>query len=242
MNKFANFILKNIPLLCIGLAFLIVIILSVYSGFRQAKKDREKVEMYEKLQDSIISFKNKNGQLVNKISVLESSNYKTFLEIKSKDSTVLWLQKEVEKYKKKLNTPGGTAVVIDRETDVDTIYKKEIQYVEVQGKIYLKDTLQNKWITNIYERRGDSSLWKLRVKDEFSIAIIEDKGKKFAEITNNSPYSDTKNIRVWQFSGEKKKPKRVGLGVHAGYGLTADPVIKLTPYVGVGISWNLITF
>lgn len=242
MNKLANFLSKNVILICIALAFLVVIGLSIYSGYRQAKKDREKVEMYNNLQDSLKTFKNKNGQLVNKISVLESSNSKYFLDLKTKDSTVLKLQELVKTYKKKLNNPGGTAIVIERETKIDTFIKKEVEFVEIQGKIYLKDTLKNKWITNIYERRGDSSIWNLQTRDDLSIAIVEDKGRKYAEVTNHNPYSNTKNLRLWQFSESEKKKKNWGIGIQAGYGISASPGIKVSPYIGVGISWNPITF
>ena len=37
----------------------------------------------------------------------------------------------------------------------------------------------------------------------------------------------------------KPKPKRFGIGIQTGYGFTQD---KITPYVGVGVSFNLIRF
>jgi len=37
----------------------------------------------------------------------------------------------------------------------------------------------------------------------------------------------------------KPKPKRIGIGFQTGYGFTQD---KITPYVGVGVSFNLIRF
>ena len=42
---------------------------------------------------------------------------------------------------------------------------------------------------------------------------------------------------------EKLKTTRWGLGVQAGYGATIqDKTVRLTPYVGVGISYNLVSW
>lgn len=40
----------------------------------------------------------------------------------------------------------------------------------------------------------------------------------------------------------KPKPKRWGIGVQVGYGLSLTPAPKFAPYVGVGISYNLFNF
>ncbi|VDH16090.1 Uncharacterised protein [Algoriella xinjiangensis] len=37
----------------------------------------------------------------------------------------------------------------------------------------------------------------------------------------------------------KPKPKRFGIGIQTGYGFNSD---KITPYVGVGVSFNLVRF
>lgn len=40
----------------------------------------------------------------------------------------------------------------------------------------------------------------------------------------------------------KPKPKRWGIGIHAGYGVTLEQSPRLTPYIGIGISYNLFSF
>lgn len=40
----------------------------------------------------------------------------------------------------------------------------------------------------------------------------------------------------------KPKPKRRGIGIHAGYGVTLEQSPRLTPYIGIGISYNLFSF
>ena len=40
----------------------------------------------------------------------------------------------------------------------------------------------------------------------------------------------------------KSRQKRWGIGVHVGYGMTMSHTPQFSPYVGIGISYNLITF
>ena len=38
------------------------------------------------------------------------------------------------------------------------------------------------------------------------------------------------------------KPERWGIGIHLGYGMTIAPQPQLRPYIGIGISYNILTF
>lgn len=49
-------------------------------------------------------------------------------------------------------------------------------------------------------------------------------------------FQPTQVIRV------KDKPKRWGVGVHAGYGVTIRGTPQFMPYIGVGVSYNLFQF
>ena len=40
----------------------------------------------------------------------------------------------------------------------------------------------------------------------------------------------------------KSRQKRWGIGIHVGYGMTMSHTPQFSPYVGIGISYNLITF
>lgn len=39
-----------------------------------------------------------------------------------------------------------------------------------------------------------------------------------------------------------KKPCRWGVGVHAGYGIQLGDQIRTAPYIGIGVSYNLLTW
>ena len=38
------------------------------------------------------------------------------------------------------------------------------------------------------------------------------------------------------------KPRRWGIGIQVGYGMTAAPRPEFHPYIGIGISYNILTF
>lgn len=74
-------------------------------------------------------------------------------------------------------------------------------------------------------------------KDSVYKVVAEGYAVDFKEIT---VYQKTKTITN---TIEIKKPTRWGLGIHAGYGATLNNnTVKLSPYVGVGVSYNIITW
>jgi len=59
-----------------------------------------------------------------------------------------------------------------------------------------------------------------------------------AKVTSKNPY-----LNVLSFSSIKMdtyKPKKFGLGVQVGYGFNISGQVKAQPYLGVGLSYNLI--
>lgn len=74
-------------------------------------------------------------------------------------------------------------------------------------------------------------------KDSLYRVIAEGYAVEFKEIT---VYPKTTIITN---TVEIKKPTHWGLGVHAGYGATLNNnTVQLSPYVGVGISYNILTW
>jgi hypothetical protein len=71
------------------------------------------------------------------------------------------------------------------------------------------------------------------------ITGIEKKTKKpFVNITTLNPYIDVVSIR--SYSTDVSKPKRIGIGVNFGYGISLIKEPVLAPYLGLGISYNFI--
>jgi len=57
-------------------------------------------------------------------------------------------------------------------------------------------------------------------------------------LTSNNPYINVLEISSIKF--DAPKPKRYGIGLQIGYGITRE--FKASPYVGVGLSYNIIRF
>lgn len=81
------------------------------------------------------------------------------------------------------------------------------------------------------------------------VRVYEDKRYR-AEVSGYQPSLDRIDIYeqervVTQHSTQVvsvKKPTRWGLGVQVGYGMTIEKTPSWTPYVGVGLSYNLISW
>ena len=72
-------------------------------------------------------------------------------------------------------------------------------------------------------------LWGVLKKKEKTPSII---------ITSENSYIKTLSVSSIKF--DMPKPKRYGIGVQIGYGITRE--FKLSPYVGIGLSYNAIRF
>lgn len=77
---------------------------------------------------------------------------------------------------------------------------------------------------------------KLNVTDVVEKGGLFKKDKIYTDF-----YSPDQNIKVNGVQNFRKeviiKPKRLGIGLQAGYGITGE--FKTTPYIGVGVSYNL---
>ena len=56
-------------------------------------------------------------------------------------------------------------------------------------------------------------------------------------VKNDNPYSSTEELKAYKL--KMPKPKRFGLGIQGGYGIGG---YGLTPYIGIGLSYNIINF
>lgn len=173
------------------------------------------------LSDSLFYYKNKEGQDVAKINSLVTENANQFLEIQTKDSIILELQKEVKRNKSKIKD-GGSVTIVKTETVIDTLFLNN------DSDYHYSD----KWIDWNLSLR-DSIEFDLSVRNDYSIVIGREKSQYYAEITNQNPYTKTNVFRTYQVT--MPKPKKFGLGIQVGYGFEG-------PYIGIGIQYNLITF
>lgn len=187
------------------------IILFIFSGFLVLKiqdlnrERKESLNLINALGDTIKIWKDKDGLNRSKISVLESYRTQDFLTLQTKDRQILELQKRVKEYKDKLKE-GSSVTIIKGETVYDTIYETKDSIREILGEISIIDTVDNKWITSVFGFNKDSTIYSLKVRNNYTIVIGEEKQgflkprKPFAEVINENPYSVTDTLRTYRVS------------------------------------------
>lgn len=248
-----KFISNNFPVILLLSLILLTVLVINHNGIIKHKLE-EKESLINSLQDTLKVVRNKDSSLTATISTLETENASQFLKLVSRDLDVLQLQELVKKYKSKLKEPGSSATKLITDTKVDTKSPTEVVIRDtVRGNdsmIYLYPTYKTafnlgEWVTGYVKADRDTTEVDILIKNDYDVVIGTEgkwfkRKKSFVEVISHNPYSDVKTLRTYRVS--QPKPKKYGLGIQAGYGVTLNSNSILTPYVGVGISYNLIRF
>jgi hypothetical protein len=197
------------------------------------------------LEDSLVQFKDKNGTLSSKVKVLEVVNANQILELNSNKQTVIRLQDELNLYKGK----ATNSVAFTGQTKFDTIFKTQIKYVYdtlFQDGDTILIPLQkyavhhnDRWIGVNFDSDSSNTKVSIQVENEYSVTLVKNKKKYEAIVKNYNPYSSISEISAVSLQG-LPRTRRFGLGVHLGYGINSS--FRVAPYIGVGISYNVIRF
>jgi hypothetical protein len=179
----------------------------------------------------ITNLKNSNSDLTTEINKLTSKDKKNLIEI-DKLNIVINMQKDsLEKFK------SGTPIVINDSTKVYPFNKinafRDLEWnVEVVGKQI-------------------NSVSSTLLSDKVMLDLVINKKKIdnniILSVSSSNPYVNITNIdgsiidlKAYN-SLQKIKPFSVGLQL--GYGLsTNNGIVFISPYVGIGISYNLFRF
>lgn len=249
----------------IKIVLFILVIILILSNLKSCQDKKETIKSstntINALSDTMTSYRTKDGVQVSRINLIETERVQQFLEIKSKDAIILKLQEEVKKNKRRLGNTGSVTVITNT-TDVqgsdttyitmkDTIVRNDTVYLYPEYTSNIKMGMKKDssyWITAKVKANKDTTDIGISLSNAYTVVIGRDKVKgfknlfkpkvPFVEVTNENPYTSTKTIRAYQVKAPK--PKRFGLGVQVGYGLTFDKYPILRPYIGVGINYNII--
>src|SRR5690606_23677127 len=105
------------------------------------------------------------------IAVLETQNAQDFIDLQTKDTTIMKLQSEVKKMKKYIKNQGSVTI-IKTETKYDTIYKTPEGNISGDcSTCNINDTISNKWINATYSFKPDSTHFTLSVVDDSVLTI-----------------------------------------------------------------------
>lgn len=194
--------------------------------------------------------RNEKGQEEAKIAVILAEKKAALLKAQTKDTLIMWLQEAVKEYKGALNT----AIVLSNNTGSQgvtntVVYRDTTIIREVGGVVTIKETpayetsWSNQWETGHILATSDSIYRDIKIKNEYEITLGATKNGWFkpkeyeVKIVNLNPNTETEELRSFQV---KTKPKRLSLGVQAGYGLGLLDM-KPQPFIGIGAQFNIVS-
>lgn len=182
----------------------------------------------------IKELKNTNSDLSNEINKLSSKDKRNLIEINKLNFTIDMLKDSIE-----VLQPDGTIVVINDSTKTYP-FSKVNKFRDLQWDVTVTDKVN---LPNIVT----STLKVDKIYADLVINKSKEKNNLVLSVSSSNPYVNVTNVQgsVIDLSAYNsyQKPKPFGIGLHAGYGLgTNNGIVYLTPYIGVGISYNIIRF
>jgi len=151
-----------------------------------------------------------------------------------KTSEVAYLKGQVKILKDSIGHTGNVIIV----TPCDSIG-------EGKPAIELPFTFRDS--TLYYDLMGGfNSMGKMRIDLTVPISMdvwfgLDRDTKEYkAVVTTDNPVVNFTDIRSLKF--DLKRPTKFGIGFQAGYGLSIKNPPKLAPYVGIGLSYNVLRF
>lgn len=218
---------KNIFSWLVLIFIIIIIIFCVKACNNNIRKENSK--LIESLNDSISYYKDVEGVLHSKISVIEDDY---FLKLKLKDKEIVELQDLVKKYK---NVKSATIIKTETKIVEKTVNKTVLDTIS-NTPIYESNFNLKGYIWGDIVAKKDTTDIKINIKNDFSIVAYKEKNKLILDVSDKNPYSITKSQRSYI---NLPKQKRFGLGVNAGYGISKS---GLSPYIGLGVNYNILNF
>jgi len=220
----------------------IVIVILVFFVLRGCKEENELYSLYEASNSELLKEINEKGQEKTRRVFLEAENKEVLEELKTKDSTLLKLKKLVESYKGKLES----AVVVSNNTKVITKLKTVVIHdttrIDSEYPIY-KGYFKNKWEVVEITAKKDSIDFTCKIRNEFEITLGEEsngwfKGReKRVSILNLNPNTQTTELQSFLV---RNKPKRLTIGIQAGYGLGLENM-DIQPFIGIGVNYTIFS-
>ena len=236
----------------VSIVLIIILSFFIVRSCNQDKIISEKTNLISSLNDTIKIWKDKNGISHSKTEVIKTSSISDFLKQNVKDKETKELQNVVKENKNRLGKQGSVTKfngIIEFEKEIPTL--RDTIYIPKDGLVIKKPVYNSSfdmdgWVTGSVKASEDSTKINLRIKNDYTVIIGEEKtgflglGKRkpFVEVTNKNPYSETTSLKTYQV--ENYKIKRFGVGPNISYSLGANG--QLYPTFGIGLQYNVIRF
>lgn len=199
----------------VGGAILFALIIISYSTCNSYKHNyEEQSDLISSMQDSIKLFKNKEGESVAQIALLQGS----------RDNLLKIIGNNDEKLAKLLKQKSNSGTAFNQTIKVDTVLITKVDTVD--GIAERNSSLVDKWMNIQIKERDDILRAKIEMRDEVTVAFRDIRQgflkpkKSVVEVTNANPYVKIDGVRSFEIPKKKTNTKLwvgIGVGVGAGY-------------------------
>lgn len=173
----------------------------------------EQSNLIVSMQDSIKYYKNKQGESVAQISLLQGTRENLLKLIGNQDLRL----------SKLIKNKSRVGSVFTQTTKIDTVLITKVDTVD--GVVERNASINDKWMTIEIKERNDSLRANVEMRDEISVAFrkvpqgfLKPK-KSVVEVTNANPYVKISGLRSFEIPQKKSNAKIwLGLGIGAGAG------------------------
>lgn len=227
--------LKSVALI---IAFFIM--LKMYFGEKDLRVEQE--ELVEASISELKTWKNKDGENLAKIQVLETRNEKTFLAFKSQDSTIQELQKLVKQNRRLFKNNKGSAGIIKSETDINATTATKVTQGADEFPVY-NSFLGDKWYKADIIAGKDSTNLKLKTFHNISLVMGSEyqglfkKPKPYAIAKDDNIHSNIKDMRIYNVVTNKK---HFVVGPYIGGGMNG--LSNFEGQIGFGVTYKWFEF
>lgn len=229
MEKIFNFIKTNWAFLLILICFTAVITYLSVKYMDTDPKDPITSLVSEKITDFKDELKQENARVqTNKSEVISGIS--------------------LEEYNKLLERYNDKSIEFNEFTNTystlkDSLKIAKITIDELNNKVWSWETLKPSGSVISATMNEKDSVLHASVDVKLNVTDVVDKGGLFKKDKFYTDfYSPDQNIKINGVQNFRKeivvKPKRLGFGIQAGYGIMDN--FKVGPYIGVGISYNLL--
>ena len=208
---------------------IVLIIIFTIILFRRCERDINTFSKIESLNDSIKYYKDSYNVLHSKITIIEADN---FTKLNVKDKEIQELQNLVKRYK---NVQAATIIKTETKVVEKIVNKLVLDTINSEEAYYSKFNLED-FVWGEIIAKKDSTDLILNIRNDFNIVSYYEKDKLVLDVSDKNPYSITKSQRSYI---NLPKQKKWSIGVNAGYGISKS---GLSPYIGLGVNYNLINF
>jgi hypothetical protein len=220
-------------------AFLAIFLLGGYMGLRKRDRASERVQValneeirqYKYQLDSVAKVAYEKDRVIAtlreaiKRGDVEKAELKELAYSKIKEVTKLTLVID-----SLLHIEPSDSIIID------TVYIDNKPTPAIALPYVFKEN--NKFFTlkGTFDKKGALDL-SLRMEARLDVWSGIKDGKPTVTITSDNPFLNVEDIKSITF--DKQKPKKWGIGITAGYGITKE---NLSPFVGIGLTRTIIRF